>query len=98
MGQHYWLLLATIPTEILVITEWSRGQFEETFLRQVKWAWLIGGTLSLLYPTIRGTHKQFRGYTSFAFMSTVLRCGVLMTLTSTRSTVNGFARDYRWRP
>jgi len=53
MGQHCWLLLATILTELLVISKWSRGQFEEALPRQVKWAWSIGGTLLLLYPAIR---------------------------------------------
>lgn len=53
MGQHCWLLLATILTELLVIAKWSRGQFEEALPRQVKWAWSIGGTLVLLYPAIR---------------------------------------------
>lgn len=27
MGQHVWLLLATVVTELLVIFKWSKGQF-----------------------------------------------------------------------
>ncbi|KAG6333774.1 hypothetical protein ID866_5314 [Astraeus odoratus] len=53
MGQHCWLLLATILTEILVITKWSRGQFEAPLPQHVKWSWTIGGALLLLYPAVR---------------------------------------------
>lgn len=52
MGQHTWLLLATIATELLVIIKWSRGMFPEPMPRQIK-AFL--GTLSFLlvaYPTV----------------------------------------------
>ncbi|KZP18570.1 PSS-domain-containing protein [Athelia psychrophila] len=53
MGQHAWLLLATIITELLVIFKWSQGQFTEPFPEYVKWAWLAGGTLMVLYPTVK---------------------------------------------
>ena len=52
MGQHVWLLLATIATELLVITKWSRGQFPEPLPKKVKYAWSFGATLLVLYPTI----------------------------------------------
>lgn len=51
MGQHVWLLLATICTELLVITKWSQGQFTEPLPTTVKWAWLVGAALLILYPT-----------------------------------------------
>ena len=53
MGQHVWLLLATVGTELLVIIKWSRGQFPEPLPTRVKWAWAIGVTLLVLYPTVR---------------------------------------------
>lgn len=53
MGQHVWLLLATILTELLVITKWSKGQFPEPLPRHIRWAWTIGGMLLVLYPAFR---------------------------------------------
>lgn len=53
MGQHVWLLLATIGTELLLIMKWSQGQFEKPFPSSVKWAWLMGALLLVLYPTVR---------------------------------------------
>lgn len=53
MGQHVWLLLATIVTELLVITKWSKGQFPEPLPRRVKWAWSLGAALLVLYPAVR---------------------------------------------
>lgn len=53
MGQHVWLLLATIGTELLAIIKWSKGQFPEPLPTQVKWGWAIGAALLVLYPTIR---------------------------------------------
>lgn len=53
MGQHVWLLLATIITELLVIMKWSKGQFSEPFPTPVKWGWAIGVTLLTIYPTVQ---------------------------------------------
>jgi len=53
MGQHVWLLLATIMTELLVIAKWSRGQFTEPLPMGVQWSWIVGGTLLVLYPIFR---------------------------------------------
>ncbi|KAI0769105.1 phosphatidylserine synthase 2 [Trametes elegans] len=53
MGQHVWLLLATIGTELLVITKWGQGQFPEPLPTSVRWAWAIGAFLLVLYPTVR---------------------------------------------
>ena len=53
MGQHVWLLLATIITELLVIAKWSKDQFPEPLPSEVKWGWMIGATLLVLYPTVQ---------------------------------------------
>ena len=53
MGQHVWLLLATVLTELLAITKWGQGQFPEPLPTYVKWAWLAGAALVVLYPTVR---------------------------------------------
>jgi phosphatidylserine synthase 2 len=50
MGQHCWLLLATIMTEILVITKWSKGMFSEPLPAQVQWGWFAGVLVLMLYP------------------------------------------------
>jgi phosphatidylserine synthase 2 len=52
MGQHVWLLLATILTELLVITKWSKGLFPAPLPTTVKYAWMVGATLLVLYPTV----------------------------------------------
>lgn len=53
MGQHVWLLLATVLTEVLVILKWSKGQFPEPFPAKVKWGWAISATMLVLYPTVK---------------------------------------------
>jgi len=53
MGQHVWLLLATIVTEILVITKWSKGLFPEPLPSKVKWGWIITASALILYPIQR---------------------------------------------
>ena len=53
MGQHVWLLLATIATELLAITKWGQGQFPEPLPTSVRWAWTGGALLLVLYPTVR---------------------------------------------
>ncbi|KIL00211.1 hypothetical protein PAXRUDRAFT_821916 [Paxillus rubicundulus Ve08.2h10] len=62
MGQHCWLLLATILTELLVIAKWSRGQFDVALPRHIRWAWTIGGTLLVLYPAVRFGVPSARRY------------------------------------
>jgi len=62
MGQHVWLLLATIITEILVIRKWSKGQFPNPVPLTVKWCWAIGTTLLVLYPTIQFGIPSARKY------------------------------------
>lgn len=53
MGQHVWLLLATIGTELLAITKWSKGQFPAPLPTTVKWAWAFGACVLILYPAIQ---------------------------------------------
>ena len=52
MGQHTWLLLATICTELLAIRKWSRGMFTEPFPFYVKLGWTIGVILLTVYPIV----------------------------------------------
>ena len=56
MGQHVWLLLATIGTELLAITKWGQGQFPAPLPTRVRWAWAGGALLLVLYPTVRVRH------------------------------------------
>lgn len=58
MGQHVWLLLATIVTEILVITKWSKGMFPEPLPTKVKWGWITTAVLLIMYP-IRRVSVQY---------------------------------------
>ena len=53
MGQHVWLLLATIGTELLAIAKWSKGQFPAPLPQAVKLAWAAGAALLVLYPTVQ---------------------------------------------
>ncbi|KAJ7105066.1 phosphatidyl serine synthase-domain-containing protein [Mycena crocata] len=53
MGQHVWLLLATVLTEDLVILKWSKGQFPVPFPSRVKWGLSIGLSLLVLYPIVQ---------------------------------------------
>ena len=50
MGQHVWLMLATIGTELLAIVKWSKGQFSVPLPTSVRVAWSIGAALLVLYP------------------------------------------------
>ena len=53
MGQHTWLLLATICTELLAIRKWSMGMFAEPFPFYVKLGWSVGVLLLTVYPIVR---------------------------------------------
>jgi hypothetical protein len=50
MGQHVWLMLATIGTEVLTIIKWSQGQFPVPLPSHVWYAWLVGAAMLVLYP------------------------------------------------
>ncbi|RXW25340.1 hypothetical protein EST38_g472 [Candolleomyces aberdarensis] len=62
MGQHVWLLLATVITELLVITKWSKGQFPEPLPPAVKWGWSVAAVLVVLYPAVQFGLPSARRY------------------------------------
>jgi len=62
MGQHAWLLMATICTEVLCILKWSKGQFDTPFPKYVKFFWSVGGTLLIAYPTVKFGIPKMRRY------------------------------------
>ncbi|CAE6448392.1 unnamed protein product [Rhizoctonia solani] len=62
MGQHAWLLFATILTELLIIFKWSRGMFTEPFPTHIKIAWSIGGALLIAYPSLKFGLPTIRRY------------------------------------
>jgi phosphatidylserine synthase 2 len=53
MGQHVWLLTATIVTELLVITKWSQGMFTVPTPPSVKVGLTAGAVLLVLYPIMQ---------------------------------------------
>lgn len=53
MGQHTWLLLATIITELLVIVKWSKGMFPEPMPKNIKIFLSTIATLLIVYPTVK---------------------------------------------
>ncbi|KAJ7490545.1 phosphatidyl serine synthase-domain-containing protein [Mycena latifolia] len=53
MGQHVWLLLATVLTEGLVIFKWGRGQFPAPLPTHVKWGWAVTGSAIVVYPIVK---------------------------------------------
>lgn len=69
MGQHVWLLLATIGTELLVIFKWSKGQYPQPLPKVVKWSWAVGASMLVLYPILR--------VSSFRWLS---RCRMYLTM------------------
>ncbi|EUC63415.1 phosphatidylserine synthase [Rhizoctonia solani AG-3 Rhs1AP] len=62
MGQHAWLLFATILTELLIIFKWSRGMFAEPFPTYIKIAWSIGSALLIAYPSLKFGLPTIRRY------------------------------------
>lgn len=62
MGQHVWLLMATIGTELLVIMKWSKGRFPESFPKAVQYGWAVGASLLVLYPIVRFGVPKARRY------------------------------------
>ena len=73
MGQHVWLLLATIVTELLVITKWSRGQFTEPLPTHIKWSWIAGGMILVVYPIVRVSGHIWCGRNSLPMVAFALR-------------------------
>ena len=64
MGQHVWLMLATIGTELLAIIKWSKGQFPTPLPTHVWFAWLAGAAMLVLYPV-----GQVSSYATTTFVS-----------------------------
>ncbi|CAE6482472.1 unnamed protein product [Rhizoctonia solani] len=62
MGQHAWLLFATILTELLIIFKWSRGMFPEPFPTHIKFAWSVGSALLIAYPSFKFGLPSVRRY------------------------------------
>lgn len=60
MGQHAWLLFATILTELLIIFKWSRGQFPEPAPFHVKLGWAIGSLFLVGYPLLKVSTREKR--------------------------------------
>lgn len=74
MGQHAWLLLATIGTELLVIMKWSRGLYPEPFPLTVKWGLGLLATAIVVYPAIKvGPRDLSRRVVCLPCCSTVRR-------------------------
>ncbi|KAF8739513.1 hypothetical protein AX14_009294 [Amanita brunnescens Koide BX004] len=62
MGQHVWLLTATIVTELLVITKWSQGMFTVPTPPSVKVGLTAGAVLLVLYPIMQFGLPAIRRY------------------------------------
>ncbi|KAJ7740231.1 phosphatidyl serine synthase-domain-containing protein [Mycena maculata] len=64
MGQHVWLLLATILTEVLLVFKWafSSSAFPEPFPRAVKWGWALGLGLVVGWPVVKFGVPSARRY------------------------------------
>jgi len=62
MGQHSWLLLATMVTELLIIFKWSKGLFPEPFPTHIVWSLSAGAFLLVLYPMLKFGLPQLRKY------------------------------------
>jgi hypothetical protein len=75
MGQHVWLMLATIGTELLTIVKWSKGQFPAPLPTHVRFAWLVGAALLVLYPV-----GQVSGHVTTFFHGRFLRAPHLVLL------------------
>jgi len=74
MGQHCWLLLATIVTELLVITKWSKDQFLTPTPPKVKLGWAIGATLLVLYPTFQ-VSSRYLPFLAYSYCCLVIGDG-----------------------
>nr|GAT42361.1 predicted protein [Mycena chlorophos] len=70
MGQHVWLLLATVATEILVIIKWTSSPHSGipplmSASKVVKMGWVVGGLALVVYPSAKfgvpGVRRWVRG-------------------------------------
>ena len=53
MGQHAWLMCATVITELLIIFKFGRGQFDQPFPIPVKVFASTGAVLLISYPILK---------------------------------------------
>jgi len=53
MGQHAWLMGATVITELLIISKFGRGRFEQPFPTPVKLFTASGAVLLISYPIFK---------------------------------------------
>lgn len=71
MGQHVWLLTATIVTELLVITKWSQGMFTTPTPPSVKVGLTAGTVLLILYPIMQVRDLPHPRYSDLTVSPTV---------------------------
>ena len=69
MGQHVWLLIATIVTELLVITKWSQGLFPTPTPPSVKFGLTAGAILLILYPIMQVRNSPHPRYSDLTILS-----------------------------
>jgi len=62
MGQHAWLLAATICTELLCIVKWTKGLFPEPFPTHIRFFLSFGCALLVVYPLIQFGVPKARRY------------------------------------
>lgn len=53
MGQHAWLMSATVVTELLIIIKFGRGQFDQPFPTSVKLFAGTGLVVLISYPMFK---------------------------------------------
>ena len=79
MGQHVWIMLATIGTELLVIIKWSKGQYPAPLPTHVWFAWLVGAAMLVLYPVGQVSSHATTIFVNGRFLER-LTCGSCSTL------------------
>jgi hypothetical protein len=92
MGQHVWLMLATIGTELLVIIKWSKGQFPAPLPTHVWFAWLVVAAMLVLYPVGQVSSHAITFFVPgrFIWASNVCSCSTLVWRTQ-RSPISAAA-------
>lgn len=78
MGQHVWLMLATIGTELLAIIKWSKGQYPTPLPTHVWFAWLVGAAMLVLYPVGQVSSHATTTFVTGRFLER-LTCGSCST-------------------
>ena len=60
MGQHVWLMIATIATEVLIIVKW--GDFPQPCPKNVKFFLSSVAAFLVTYPMVKFGVPKLRGY------------------------------------